>query len=76
MSETLERPSLLERVRVKACAEVAGFLWNKTGQVVESPSPQANPTRKLLKLDRPLVHPYGGVLVTVWVDASVLEVLQ
>lgn len=64
------------RVRLLEQTDLAKFLWGVTGVVIKAPSENAMRERKFLALDKPVIHPYGGILEKIWVDESMVEVVN
>lgn len=63
------------RVRLIQTQDLAKFLWGATGIVIKAPSEHAMRERKFVHLDKPVIHPYGGILEKIWVDESMVEIV-
>lgn len=64
------------KVRVKPLSEIHQFLHGAVGMIIPSPSEHTMRERKLLRFDKDIVHPYGGVMRSMWVDNTMVEVLD
>lgn len=64
------------RVRIKPLADIHQFLHGAAGMVIPPPSEHVMRDRKLVRFDIDVRHPYGGVMRTMWVDETMVEVLS
>lgn len=64
------------RLRVLASPEIHKFLHGAEGVIIPSPEKHALRDRQVLKLHPEVPHPYGGVIRTMWVDKTMVEVIS
>jgi hypothetical protein len=71
-SVTLE---LGTRVRIRPLPDIHKFLHGATGMIIPAPSQHVLRDRKFVRFDNDIAHPYGGVMRSIWVDESMVEVV-